>query len=368
MTFGHGGPTDPFGRDPFAGDASFDATAFGAAPAPVASGREVNTLATLSVVFAFVFAPAGALLGHLGLAQLGRTGQRGRDRALVGLTLSYLFITVAVVSLVVWMAIGTPSTPPNIASPPTTSTQTSAAPATTTNPPSAGAPTLTAIAPPGPLLNLDEMKAILGTPANRYAPAPLPVPDLAAYPSFDTVDTTLQTQGRISDANCAAMVFAGTAVAFQGVDMQAIQQVTMAQPGPQGTQSVTETAVSFASPAAANAALTHYLGLLDPCKGRTVTLTTAPQGAVYQTRTVHRRGAAVHVHRSRWTPGLHVRGRTAARPASSPEVRRALRGGARVPGERQHADRRLGARVPVVRRPSRSARRDRQEGVVNGTH
>jgi eukaryotic-like serine/threonine-protein kinase len=282
MTYGHGGPTDPFGRDPFTGDASFAATAFGAAPAPAASPREVNTLATLSVVFAFVFAPAGALLGHLGLAQLGRTGQRGRDRALVGLTLSYLFITVAVVSVVVWMAIGTPSTPPNIASPPPTSTQPSAAPATTTSPPSAGAPTLTAIAPPGPLLNLDEMKAILGTPANKYAPAPLPVPDLAAYPSFDTVDTTLQTQGRISDADCAAMVFAGTAVAFQGVDMQAIQQVTMAQPGPQGTQSVTETAVSFASPADANAALTHYLAVLDPCKGRTVTLTTAPQGAVYQ--------------------------------------------------------------------------------------
>jgi hypothetical protein len=58
-------------------------------------------LATLSVVFAFVFAPAGLILGHLGLAQIRRTGQRGRERALVGVTLSYVFITALVVALIV---------------------------------------------------------------------------------------------------------------------------------------------------------------------------------------------------------------------------------------------------------------------------
>jgi eukaryotic-like serine/threonine-protein kinase len=210
MTYGHGGPTDPFGRDPFSGDpfsadASFDAKSFGGASAspPAASPPDVNTLATLSVVFAFVFAPAGAVLGHLGLAQLGRTGQRGRDRALIGLTLSYLFITVAVVSLVVWIAIGTPTQPPNIAAP-----HPAVPSATTTSPPTAAAPTLTAIAPPGPLLNVDEMKAILGNPLDKDAPASVPVPDLAAYPPFDAVDTGAQTQGRVSDSDCAATVFA----------------------------------------------------------------------------------------------------------------------------------------------------------------
>jgi hypothetical protein len=63
--------------------------------------QETNTLATLSVVFAFVFAPAGVILGHLALSQIHETGDRGRDRALVGVTLSYVFITVAVVALVV---------------------------------------------------------------------------------------------------------------------------------------------------------------------------------------------------------------------------------------------------------------------------
>ncbi|WP_197694105.1 sensor domain-containing protein [Mycobacterium sp. 852002-40037_SCH5390672] len=61
-------------------------------------------MATLSVVFAFVFAPVGAVLGHLGLRQIRRTGQRGRDRALVGTVLSYAVIIVLVGVLVVWVA------------------------------------------------------------------------------------------------------------------------------------------------------------------------------------------------------------------------------------------------------------------------
>ncbi len=95
---------DSFGGDPFAGDpfavggpgpsASQD-------PARTSHQQETNTLATLSVVFAFVFAPAGVVLGHLALSQIHKTGDRGRDRALVGVTLSYVFITVAVVALVV---------------------------------------------------------------------------------------------------------------------------------------------------------------------------------------------------------------------------------------------------------------------------
>ncbi len=57
----------------------------------------VNTLATQSLVFAFVFPPVGAVLGHLALAQIRRTGELGRNRALAGVTLSYVFITLTVV-------------------------------------------------------------------------------------------------------------------------------------------------------------------------------------------------------------------------------------------------------------------------------
>jgi hypothetical protein len=89
---------DPFGVDPFD---PFTGGATGAPETPAPQQQETHTLATLSVVFAFVFAPAGLVLGHLALSQIHQTGQRGRDRALVGVTLSYVFITVALVALIV---------------------------------------------------------------------------------------------------------------------------------------------------------------------------------------------------------------------------------------------------------------------------
>ena len=68
-------------------------------------------MATLSLVFAFLFAPAGAILGHLGLAQIRRTGELGRDRALVGVTLSYIFILLAVVALAGWATLAGSTSP-----------------------------------------------------------------------------------------------------------------------------------------------------------------------------------------------------------------------------------------------------------------
>lgn len=73
---------------------------------PTAPTGEVNTLATLSVVFAFVFAPVGAVLAHLALSQIRRRHQPGRKRAVLGVTLSYFFIVLAVAVLVVWLLLG----------------------------------------------------------------------------------------------------------------------------------------------------------------------------------------------------------------------------------------------------------------------
>lgn len=73
--------------------------------APPPSG-EANTLATLSVVFAFVLAPAGAVLGHLALSQIKHRPQPGRRRAILGLTFSYVLIVLAVVTLLVWLLLG----------------------------------------------------------------------------------------------------------------------------------------------------------------------------------------------------------------------------------------------------------------------
>jgi eukaryotic-like serine/threonine-protein kinase len=136
---------NPFGGNPF------DPAPAGHSPPgpgqqqPIPRPDEVNTLATLSLVFAFILAPAGAFLGHLGLSQIARTAQRGRDRALIGVTLSYVLITAAVVSLVVWAALGHNDTSVQAAAPAPTSavatpTTTTAATTTTTPPPPTVAP------------------------------------------------------------------------------------------------------------------------------------------------------------------------------------------------------------------------------------
>jgi hypothetical protein len=100
-------PPDPFNPSP-SGTDPFGGAPFGqlpGAPPVLTSGPQarppINTLATLSVAFAFVFAPAGAILGHLGLSQIGRTGQPGRERALIGLVASYAVIAIAVIAIVI---------------------------------------------------------------------------------------------------------------------------------------------------------------------------------------------------------------------------------------------------------------------------
>jgi hypothetical protein len=110
----------------------------------------VNPLATLSLVFAFVFAPAGAILGHLGLAQIRRTGELGRDRALIGIALSYAFIGLTVVAVVAWAALAA------------TSSNRTAAPATTTSTSGPQLPTVAPQAAAGLLPAVDDLKNITG--------------------------------------------------------------------------------------------------------------------------------------------------------------------------------------------------------------
>jgi hypothetical protein len=116
-------PQDPYGYDPYSyGSYSYDPLGrvpidppvepppFGpqpvAPPPPPPRQPPANALATLSLVFAFVFPPAGAILGHVGLAQIRRTAQPGRGRALAGVALSYAFIALTVVALVGWAVVG----------------------------------------------------------------------------------------------------------------------------------------------------------------------------------------------------------------------------------------------------------------------
>ncbi|MCV7444382.1 sensor domain-containing protein [Mycobacterium paraense] len=98
------------------------------APPPPSSRPPVNTLATQSLVFAFLSPPVGAVLGHLALARIRRTGEPGRSRALAGVVLSYAFVTLVVLALLGWAALA----------------------AFRSGPAPTAAPATTAAAPPGP--------------------------------------------------------------------------------------------------------------------------------------------------------------------------------------------------------------------------
>ncbi|BCT78095.1 hypothetical protein SCMU_39370 [Sinomonas cyclohexanicum] len=64
----------------------------GSAPAPQ-SGR-TNTMAVLALVFGLIIGILGIVFGHIALAQIDRTGERGKGMATAGLVLGYLWLAV----------------------------------------------------------------------------------------------------------------------------------------------------------------------------------------------------------------------------------------------------------------------------------
>ncbi|WP_019870744.1 DUF4190 domain-containing protein [Salinispora oceanensis] len=66
-----------------------------------------NVLAVLSLVFAFVFAPAGIVLGHLARRQLRTSGESGGQLATVGLILSYIFTAFILLACCGWAVLAT---------------------------------------------------------------------------------------------------------------------------------------------------------------------------------------------------------------------------------------------------------------------
>jgi hypothetical protein len=61
-------------------------------PAP----RPTNTMAILSLVFAFVFWPLAIIFGHIGKRQITRTGEAGGGLATAGLIMGYLWLGLTV--------------------------------------------------------------------------------------------------------------------------------------------------------------------------------------------------------------------------------------------------------------------------------
>jgi Domain of unknown function (DUF4190) len=120
-----GGPPDPYGQQPPSKgpDPYGQQPGYGgyqdpyAAPGSPASGAPygqqpypqgypqygtptpgTNTVAILSLIFAFVFAPVGIILGHVAKKQIKQTGEQGDGLATAGLVLSYIFTGLAVLA------------------------------------------------------------------------------------------------------------------------------------------------------------------------------------------------------------------------------------------------------------------------------
>ena len=70
---------------------------------PPPGGGGTNVMAILSLVFAFVFAPAGIVLGHLAKRQIRRTGEEGDQLATWGLILSYVFTVLGLLACCGWI-------------------------------------------------------------------------------------------------------------------------------------------------------------------------------------------------------------------------------------------------------------------------
>lgn len=60
-----------------------------------------NTMAVLSLVFAFVFSILGVVFGHIALAQIQRTGEQGRGLAVAGLIIGYISVALGII-LLIW--------------------------------------------------------------------------------------------------------------------------------------------------------------------------------------------------------------------------------------------------------------------------
>ncbi|OBF14305.1 nuclease PIN [Mycobacterium sp. ACS4054] len=244
---------DPLGRTPPTPD--YEPPVFTPPPAPP-HRPPVNVLATLSLVFAFVFAPVGAILGHAGLAQIRRTGELGRDRARAGLALSYTFIAVAVVGLVAWAIFGAaPST--QTAAP--TSTPTSAA--TPAAAPRPVAPDALATLLPG----ADALKNITSDQ------------NLQAGQTWDNMGRA-GAGGAIDRPECWGSVAPGTPDAYSGADVAGYRATELRDSRSflKSTQ-VIQAVVAFRDPPAAQAQLAALLSGWRRCGGLTVTL-TPPNG------------------------------------------------------------------------------------------
>ena len=102
-------PQQPYGAsDPYAGP-PYGQPLYGPpyagppyAGSPYAAGPPTSTLAILALVFAFIFPPAGIVLGHVARTQIRQTGEAGDGLAVAGLWIGYLITGLYALACAGW--------------------------------------------------------------------------------------------------------------------------------------------------------------------------------------------------------------------------------------------------------------------------
>ncbi|MCF6736397.1 DUF4190 domain-containing protein [Blastococcus sp. KM273129] len=96
----YGGTTPGYGPPPGYGQPYGPPPGYG----PPQWGRPTNTLAILALVMAFVFAPAGLVLGIVARRQIRRTGEDGAGLALAGIIVGAVVTGFFVLVVLLWIA------------------------------------------------------------------------------------------------------------------------------------------------------------------------------------------------------------------------------------------------------------------------
>jgi len=103
------GPPSDYGPPPAYGQPGYGPPGYGPPPGyPPAYPRQTNTMAILALVLAFVFAPAGLVLGIMARKQIRQTGEDGDGLALAGIIVGGIataFFALMIIFMIV--ALGT---------------------------------------------------------------------------------------------------------------------------------------------------------------------------------------------------------------------------------------------------------------------
>ena len=96
------GYAPPYGQ-PGYGPPGYPPPGYGPPGYPPAYGRPTNTMAILALVMAFVFAPAGLILGIVARKQIRQTGEDGDGLALAGIIVGGIVTAIVVFFIVLWI-------------------------------------------------------------------------------------------------------------------------------------------------------------------------------------------------------------------------------------------------------------------------